>query len=238
MLENIYYLQKMKYLLVISLTLVFITANHGTAANDESSNIKRRPEYNNLIPKETFTKIAKKYQKQIKNFASYIQSEEFEILLKNVEETPEFINLNKFLQESNFSAYRFFNFFFNYEIGIQIMNPFRQKRNADDENSSGHFIDFLNELKVVSPVDEMKKLFNKKMQEIPHYRQLVIRLHSDEAKLLFAKLLVNPEVIKLIQAANENDAPIVEYIEFSAFHYGLMFSPEEYQKPFKIKSKL
>ena len=181
--------------------------------------------FDRLIPTRTFNEFTGRYFLQEANARIYMQeSAEFKSYLRNFQKTNVYNSLLKFLCDFDFPVKDFLQKFQN-GLGNNKTDP----SEVSSINENGKLADLYKDLKRLHSYEFMKKLFDEKMESSPVYRQLIVRLHSKEFKELLSKLLSNSEFLSLVKLAGENGVPVMDFFEYMAFHYGLLFTPDELQ---------
>ncbi|XP_047115603.1 uncharacterized protein LOC124795576 [Schistocerca piceifrons] len=165
-----------------------------------------------LIPVDEIVNIVLNYvanDAEVQAALQYLMSDEFESIVVYVDQQPELYDLLNFLESSGLDPYGFLNMIHDF-LGIpQITKPASRMR-----RSSRSLKSMLDEILAILPVDELKALYNEKLETSPDFAELINRLSSDEFHQLVLRVLELDAVQELIQMLRDAGIDVDAIMDF------------------------
>ncbi|XP_049814342.1 uncharacterized protein LOC126260919 isoform X6 [Schistocerca nitens] len=184
-----------------------------------------------LIPVDEIVNIVLNYvanDAEVQAALQYLMSDEFESIVVYVDQQPELYDLLNFLESSGLDPYGFLNTIHDF-LGIpQISKPASRMR-----RSSRSLKSMLDEILAILPVDELKALYNEKLQSSPDFAELINRLSSDEFHQLVLRVLELDAVQNLIQMLRDAGIDVDAIMDFIRNLFGWADSGSLKLKPFR-----
>ncbi|XP_049786484.1 uncharacterized protein LOC126188871 isoform X4 [Schistocerca cancellata] len=174
-----------------------------------------------LIPVDEIVNIVLNYvanDAEVQAALQYLMSDEFESIVVYVDQQPELYDLLNFLESSGLDPYGFLNMIHDF-LGIpQISKPASRMR-----RSSRSLKSMLDEILAILPVDELKALYNEKLETSPDFAELINRLSSDEFHQLVLRVLELDAVQELIQMLRDAGIDVDAIMDFFRKIFGWTF---------------
>ncbi|XP_049827127.1 uncharacterized protein LOC126266714 isoform X6 [Schistocerca gregaria] len=184
-----------------------------------------------LIPVDEIVNIVLNYvanDAEVQAALQYLMSDEFESIVVYVDQQPELYDLLNFLESSGLDPYGFLNTIHDF-LGIpQITKPASRMR-----RSSRSLKSMLDEILAILPVDELKALYNEKLETSPDFAELINRLSSDEFHQLVLRVLELDAVQELIQMLRDAGIDVDAIMDFIRNLFGWADSGSLKLKPFR-----
>ncbi|XP_018327257.1 protein G12-like [Agrilus planipennis] len=178
-----------KSLLVLA---ALVTSGFAASISSRSLDNDLREIYN-LIPKQKYLEMAKRYLRDDPDFANavaFLQGDEWNELIKSLLAQEEIQQLIQFLEESNLPVKKYM---------LRIKEKLdKADTSKADRKSKGTFKRFLKEAIPLFPYEDLVAAIKKKIASSPEFRQLYTKLSSNEAGLLVERVVRLPETSKLL----------------------------------------
>lgn len=160
-----------------------------------------------LLPWDTFNKIAEEYENNTEIIETYhfVKSKEFHKLVYAVEALPEHHRYVLYLQESGYDKIRELKAMHSY-LGMEDYVPPEPSHQVfkRDNNSEGGLSGLIKEYIEILPVKEIKELHEKKLKDSPAFAKFISYLRDEKFSKIMKALVENKNVKKIIKVSKKN----------------------------------
>ncbi|XP_069704566.1 uncharacterized protein [Periplaneta americana] len=172
-----------------------------------------------LIPTDQILAIAMDYlanDAEVQELVAYLQSDDFHKIMTTIEALPEFANFYNFLKEHGLDVVDYINEIHSI-IGLPPFVPPSRRHTRRGVGINGLIDDVI----AILPVDELKALFQEKLETSPDFKALYEAIRSPEFQSIISTLNAMPEYQKLLQNLRNKGVDVDHFIELIRALFGL-----------------
>ncbi|KAJ4440685.1 hypothetical protein ANN_08833 [Periplaneta americana] len=153
---------------------------------------------------------------EVQELVAYLQSDDFHKIITTIEALPEFANFYNFLKEHGLDVVDYINEIHSI-IGLPPFVPPSRRHARRGVGINGLIDDVI----AILPVDELKALFQEKLETSPDFKALYDAIRSPEFQSIISTLNAMPEYQELLQNLRDKGVDVDHFIELIRSLFGL-----------------
>lgn len=182
-------------------------------------------EFLDMLPQEEMLAITLQYLAEDKEFQTmmeYLQSDEFKVLVKDVEALPEIKVLMDYIHDAGIDIYQIVNML-NDWLGLDRLTP--PSSFAVRKQIRGGLRGYLDDILAILPLDELNDLYEKKLKESKAFANFIAQLESENFQEIVNKVYVHPKCQELLRHAEAAGVDLQLIKELLKVLWGIKIPP-------------
>ncbi|XP_049801965.1 uncharacterized protein LOC126236587 [Schistocerca nitens] len=151
---------------------------------------------------------------EVQAAVEYVLSDDFKSIVLAIDALPEYIDFLNYLQESGLDVYKYVNMLHDF-LGLPQLTPPSKLRHTRSIRS------MVDEILAILPLDELRALFDEKLQTSPDFKELYDRIRSPEFQSIVETLNSLPEYQELLQKLRDVGIDVDAFIDLIRGLFGL-----------------
>ncbi|XP_047109029.1 uncharacterized protein LOC124777612 [Schistocerca piceifrons] len=151
---------------------------------------------------------------EVQAAVQYILSDDFKSIVLAIDALPEYIDFLNYLQESGLDVYKYVNALHDF-LGLPQLTPPSKLRHTRSIRS------MVDEILAILPLDELRALFDEKLETSPDFKELYDRIRSPEFQSIVETLNSLPEYQELLQKLRDAGIDVDAFIDLIRGLFGL-----------------
>ncbi|XP_049774591.1 uncharacterized protein LOC126162248 isoform X14 [Schistocerca cancellata] len=151
---------------------------------------------------------------EVQAVVEYVLSDDFKSIVLAIDALPEYIDFLNYLQESGLDVYKYVNILHDF-LGLPQLTPPSKLRHTRSIRS------MVDEILAILPLDELRALFDEKLETSPDFKELYDRIRSPEFQSIVETLNSLPEYQELLQKLRDAGIDVDAVIDLIRGLFGL-----------------